>query len=334
MNKYGKLLSRIADEYAIQRGENESVDKWKVRIIYSLLGQMALASLFDETDEETVSINHMRRRIESVFGSYSVMYPEIKPLMSTDAAELSEEIYSIYSNAGTIYHRPNRVTMAAPSESVSNGVRFIRGHAIEEEHFVSGLGSFQTCETTENMPSSVTDMFSVDTDTLETRWEQCVGSVIWREAGLEQSIEYLREQEPFSNGYWTDRPNKSGDVSILRSGYRGTELYYLYKYEEGRMMIGQMPGWRVEDYQYRSLANACLFHKGSLPATKYHYDGPITNITFGYLPPPAELNLWKLYTWPASCFGFPRDFNRICDSRVFEAIKQTLEQQGYPFIEE
>lgn len=47
MDKYNRLLIRIADEYFVWKGKTENITQWKVRLIYCVLGRMALASLWD-----------------------------------------------------------------------------------------------------------------------------------------------------------------------------------------------------------------------------------------------------------------------------------------------
>ena len=120
----------------------------------------------------------------------------------------------------------------------------------------------------------------------------------------------------------------------MRTGLKGSQLYYLYKLEDEKIMRSQLPQWQVENYNYRSLANACLYQKGVLPPCTYHCDGEVVYLNFGYLPPPAELYFWKLYTWPSSMVTIPSDFNRICTRTVFNIIKKIMQKQGYEFIEE
>ena len=60
MDKYNRLLIRIADEYFVWKGKTENITRWKVRLIYCVLGRMALASLWDMDENGNVSIIHMK----------------------------------------------------------------------------------------------------------------------------------------------------------------------------------------------------------------------------------------------------------------------------------
>lgn len=51
MDKYNGLLSKVSRQYHILRGTQETEDEWKTRLVYSICGMMAYASLWDDTEE-------------------------------------------------------------------------------------------------------------------------------------------------------------------------------------------------------------------------------------------------------------------------------------------
>lgn len=51
MDKYNGLLSKVSRQYHILRGNQETADEWKTRLVYSICGMMAYASLWDDTEE-------------------------------------------------------------------------------------------------------------------------------------------------------------------------------------------------------------------------------------------------------------------------------------------
>ena len=76
MDKYNGLLSKVSRQYQILRGNQETADEWKTRLVYSICGMMAYASLWDDA-EEPISIVHLRRRIRGILGGYKSLYPEL-----------------------------------------------------------------------------------------------------------------------------------------------------------------------------------------------------------------------------------------------------------------
>lgn len=334
MNKYDSLIEKIGNEYYIKKGKNESVNAWKVRVIYSLLGRMALASLFDDNDGEIMSITHMKNRISNVFDSYKEMYPELDGYFPAEAGNLADEIYDIYSHTGAFYHMPNRIVASCKTEDNINGMILTRGYELDIHQGVSGLGTYVKQDDV-TYTQSYKNIFHLDMTHLKDRWQFWTQSVEWRNFEVEGDIEYLRMEPPFSCGYWVNKPNQYSKISILRIGFKGNKLYYMYMMDEnGRILASPLPVWLVENYNYRSLANACLYHEGVLPPVSFRYDGDLVYFKFGYLPPPAELYLWKLYSWPTSILELPKDFSRFCTRYVFENIAELMKLQGYQFIKE
>ena len=113
MLQYGGLLSRIATELSISKGKTEGELQWKSRIIYSVAGRMAIASLYDAPEFEQVSIVHFKNRIIDIIQSYEAMYPEIQTSFSSDLSEIADELYTVCTDAGLIYHSPNRIVSAS-----------------------------------------------------------------------------------------------------------------------------------------------------------------------------------------------------------------------------
>lgn len=79
MKKYNGLLAEIAREFHIEQGKTESGERWKARIIYSLLGRMAYASLNDHLEEneelpedQSISVTHFKRRIITLLDTFCV----------------------------------------------------------------------------------------------------------------------------------------------------------------------------------------------------------------------------------------------------------------------
>ena len=71
-------------------------NEWVCRVVYSVAGQMALASLWDHTEDGgSVSIQHFKSRIDQIFDAYEGIYPKIGFLLPHDKTDLIEEMYSI-----------------------------------------------------------------------------------------------------------------------------------------------------------------------------------------------------------------------------------------------
>lgn len=333
MNNNELLLNEIGQKLNIKRGVSEEKELWRQRIIYSAIGIMALASLWDMEDEEPISITHFKHRIERQIYAYQELYPEIMQRFMISAKELSQEMYDIYATTGFIYLTPNRIFAAKETEAKAGTVVCVRGANLKRNLFMSGLGTY--IKTTEVFDfGDLNEMFRLPEQTLEEEYKLLSAEKKWSIIDTKNQVEYLRLQPPFSRGYWKENPDTDGSFSLLRFGMPGEKLYYLYKYEEGQCFGKALPSWRVNENEYRRLANVLLYHKGTLPPIIFSEAGDIVTVHLKYLLPPAELYFLKTYSWPANFLKLPSDFNRVINKEVFEAFKETLEKLGYQFTKE
>ena len=175
-------------------------------------------------------------------------------------------------------------------------------------------------------------MFVLEQEKLQTLWQTTLSTASWKpNPAFEYNTEYLRLKPSFSRGYWVTEPDKTGTVSILRTGMKGSQLYYLYRYIDTTLEVSPLSQWQVENYNYRTLACACLSTCGTLPPIEYSEDGSLVHVRMNYLLPPRELEFLKCYSWPERCTSLPCDFRRKLSVEVFEAIKYILSEEGYSF---
>ena len=330
MDKYNGLLSKVSKQYHILRGKQETEEEWETRLIYSICGMMAYACLWDDT-EEPISIVHLKRRIRSMLANYKSMYPELSGSLPYASEELEDEITNQFLSTGVIYHRPNRIAPSIKHEEPFSGILFQRGIALNNISYVSGIG-FYSKHDGGTTPSNIKTMFGLEQENLQTLWQTTLSAASWESnPSFEFGTEYLRLIPPFTYSYWVNDPDETGAISILRTGLKGSQLYYLYRYINDALEVSPLPQWQVENYNYRTLACACLAAYGTLPPIEYFADGALVHIRMNYLLPPRELEFLKYYSWPEKCTSLPCNFRRKLSVEVFEAIKNILSEEGYEF---
>lgn len=331
MKKYNGLLTAVAHKYSIHKGTLETEADWKTRLVYSICGMMAYASLWDNPEEGPISSTHLKRKTRSMLTNYKSLYPELSSSLPYLSEELEDEFEDLFLKTGVVYHRPNRIAPAMMREAPLNGVLFQRGIALDHISCVSGVGFYSKWDNATNQ-DEVKTIFGLEQKNLQALWSAMLSAAVWRNDLLfEHSTEYLRLKPPFSRGYWSNDPDKTGATSILRTGMRGAQLYYLYRCSGAALEVSPLPQWQVEAHHYRVLAYACLSHYGTLPPIEYYEDGAIVHIRMNYLLPPRELAFLKLYSWPERCTSLPCDFKRKLSTEVFNAIKDILSNEGYEF---
>ncbi len=330
MDKYNGLLLKISQQYHILKGKEETEGEWKTRLVYSICGMMAYACLWDNV-EETISIVHLKKRIRIILGKYKLLYPELLESFSCTSEEFEEEIANQFLSAGVVYHRPNRIVPSKKREEHFAGILFQRGIALDNISCVSGIGLYSKQDGGVNQ-NKIKIMFDLEQENLQIYWKNVLSAASWKlNPSFEFGAEYLRLKPPFSRGYWVNEPDKTGIISILRTGIGESKLYFLYRYMEDNLEVSALPKWQVEHYNYRTLACACLSNYGTLPTIDYFEDGSLVHVRMNYLLPPRELAFLKYYSWPEVCTVFPCDFRRKLSVEVFIAIKSILSDEGYEF---
>lgn len=330
MNKYNRLLLTVSQQYHIPKGQRETELEWKVRLIYSICGMMAYASLWDYS-EEPISIIRLKRRIQRTFDNYKSMYPELTENLPSDSKNLENEISSQFLNTGVVYHCPNRIAPSIKHEEQFNDIVFQRGIALDSISYVSGLG-FYSKEKGSSIINNIKMMYGLEQENLKTLWNRTLSAARWESNPFfSNNTEYLRLKPPFYNGYWLSEPDYTGSVSILRTGIKGLYTYYLYRYIGTTLQVSQLPSWQVDSYNYRTLACACLSKYGTLPPIEFFEDGELVNIHMNYLLPPHELDFLKLYSWPEALTTSDWSFNRKMSKEVFHVTKKVLYDSGYNF---
>ena len=266
-----------------------------------------------------------------MLANYKSMYPELSGSLPYVYEELEDEIADQFLSTGVVYHRPNRIVPSMKHEEPFGDILFQRGIALDSISCVSGIGFYSKQYGAKNT-DKIKAMFGLGQENLQTLWRITLSAASWKsDLSFEQNTEYLRLKPPFSQGYWVNKPDTTGTVSILRTGMKGSQLYYLYRYYGTTMEVSPLPQWQVEFYNYRSLACACLSTYGTLPPIEYFEDGVLVHVHMNYLLPPRELEFLKLYSWPEICTSLPCNFKRKISIEVFAAIKNVLSDEGYEF---
>lgn len=345
MERCENLLNEIAKAFNIVREDQENECDWVFRIVYSLAARMGYASLWDlieeneDTDGQTVSVEHFKERIKGILDAYVSIYKQLSVKKNRDTVDmLSESIYDIYLKTGNLYHRAYRIQAAAPVSATTEHIVFCRGYPLEIEQFVSGAGTYQLFDTGQQKgfkKISLQEMFQLSDVSIQTYGRQLVGEQKWKSGNISVlGMEYLSVPGKMDREYWRSEPDASLRVSLLRIGYGGDCVYYIYRRGAEGFQYNELPGWQVVDKKYLQLANALLAFQGMLPPTSYREDGNRVIVHIHYLYPSAEQKFFELYSWPLTLDKKGKYFHRVFQKDVFLAIKDTFEKLGYQFVEE
>ena len=237
------LLNTISKQLNIPK-TNDS--EWICQIVYSVAGKMALASLWDHTeDQSSISIQHFKNRMAQIFDAYEGIFPHISHFLPDDKSNLLEEIYSIYLRTGFLYHSAYKIAPAVSAQANCENLTLYRNTSPDNSFFMSGLGFYYPQKLSSD--STVVDMFGLQLQSFENYLTELLDQNEWEPVEWPDNTEFLRLEPPFSRGYWQQVPDKSHRVSLARYG-EPNKLFVFYRYHDGHYQQKPIPEWRIRDW--------------------------------------------------------------------------------------
>lgn len=333
------LFEIIASSLNIRRGKTESLSLWHTRIAYSVAGRIALSSLWDSTDDDIsdgISINHFKQKIIHELNAFCEIDEEIKYISDNEdfVKDIADEIYDIYLRAGCFYHKSYVIYPITEHVFTYNQITFIRGSALQESVYISGLGFYNFSQINKNnyiRAESVYEMFNISPLNLDQIWQKIISRYEPQIPMSLDNVEYL-SLSPYFSSYWSDDFKRTKNTSLLREKKSGDKNYYLYRNTDDGCLYRKLPNGLVHDKEYLQIANCILNESNNLPPAKYKEDGDIIYLSICYLYPPSILNFIKLYSWPWEKVS--NDFERVITKEIFEFIQSVLTSLGYSFTKQ
>lgn len=223
-------------------------NEWMCRVIYSIAGQMGLASLWDyDEGEDTVSIQHFKERIAEIFAAYEELYSSIKFILPEKKSDLIDEIYHIYLRSGFFYHSAYRISPAVPSFAAYNNLTICRGSSPDAQLFMSGLGYYSRQKSSAD--KSIAEVFGLQNQGLEDYLGGLLGDGEWVPIDWPDSAEFMYLGPSFRLGYWKQTPDKDGRISLARYG-EPSRVYAFYRYYNGQYQQKAIPEWKTQDFSH------------------------------------------------------------------------------------
>lgn len=330
MNIAKQLEKEIAQSFHMKKVPTENESMWIKRVIYSSIARNAYASLWD-IQEDDPSITHFKSRTKEIFSALEAVYPKyLNSLDEEVITRLLENIYQVYLKSGQFYHSPNRIKYSKKLVCCCDGISLIRSPQPYDEVFMSGAGFYIKEKEESNV--SIYELFDISPKKLSEFYDflSCMKFVY--SAQFEGKVQYLRLNNLFSKGYWKYEPDIDDNISLMRIGYPGSELYYLYRYEDDTLMVHQLPDWMVKNQNYLDIACSLLHEYKTLPPVQFVAFDELVFVKLNYLLPPKLQTFFELYSWPYS-YNDDSKFKRMMNRSVFGVFKSLLEELEFEFKE-
>ena len=330
MDYLGATLNDIAKKTNVLFDPSETVTDWKRRVVYSVCGRMMLSSLWDYSEDRSVSVQLVKRRGKDIMQSYQLLFPEIasESNFGEHIDALAEKIYELHLINGQMYHKNWRVSPSRFGSDYIGNVVLLKGLYATDDCFMSGIGPYITKKSGDEGDNN--NSLKVNRPDLESLLSGFIDNAKWYESSDLKGYEFLRTTPPFTKGYWLDRPDRN-DILLMRykNNDLGPKTYFLHKSNEGRDLIADLPDWIGKQQRFTMLAIALLKKYDALPKASLIKKDTIANVKIPYYLPPEEGNLIREYTWPKLFDGDDSPFERVISIQLYDTVKLLLNGIGF-----
>lgn len=322
-------LDIIAKELNIGKEKFEKDVEWYRRVVYSAVGRMALATLWNENDKGEISVRSLKRTTYELLKAYESIVPEINSTSNYGECTvmLCDSILSTMESAGFFYHRADYYRIAKTKNIKMGEVNFCRGIYATESCYMSGLGAYTKVANAEENEGTFLGL-----EKPQFVLQKLIEPASWRDCNFEkEKVEYLKMEEPFNKGYWMGQPNFKFQYSLARINERDAFLqtYYLVRNTSDGMKAAELPTWVSEDRNYTVLSTALLQYYQQMPHVIIKHGEEIAKIEIEYRLHPDVENLILAYSWPQRYDGENGPFSRIIPKSLSGTFKKILVDTGY-----
>lgn len=322
-------LDIIAKELNIGKDKSEKDVEWYRRVVYSAVGRMALATLWNENDKGEISVRSLKRTTYELLKAYESIVPEINSTSNYGECTvmLCDSILSTMESAGFFYHRADYYRIEKTKNIKMGIVNFCRGIYATESCYMSGLGAYTKAANAEENEGTFLSL-----EKPQFVLQKLIESASWRECDFEkEKVEYLKMEEPFEKGYWTGQPNFQFQYSLARINECDAFLqtYYLVRKTSEGMKVAELPTWVSEDRNYTLLSTGLLQYYKQMPPVIIKHGDEIAKMEIGYRLYPDVEKLILAYSWPERYDGENSLFSRIIAKSLSGTLKKILVDTGY-----
>lgn len=316
-----KYLEQIGASLAIEKAPKETPEDYYRRVAYSAIADWMQTTVFIGNDATSIA------QLKNIAVAKVRMIQELSPgVLTCDADELVEHLYTILRDNGVFLHR-NYYVRPAPHRLIGNdSYAIVRGMYPEEHVSFSGLAPYINQRTA---PCDICAAFGLPVITPETITEQ-----LWKH-GIPVSSntpigEYLntarKDKQPY---YRSAPPEKSG---MLYGRTRRNDFQYDY--------------FLVSDNQFRRLSedhvNVSWHEYGRLhlmtvkqvQTVSAIFDGNgLVHVHFSFHLPQPDLRFLQYLAWPYKNAMLDDAWNFSIHSDVWPIVKERIEFLKYKVVE-
>lgn len=323
-----RLASEIASDLQMERDAHEKLSDWYSRVAYSALGKIALASLWDITDDQvdSISTDYFKQNI----GKHVVAFNHLFEL-NFYREKASSVLLKMYLQGGLMYQKGNRLVPSMEKKIIFKNIELIRTSALNKNPRMSGFGFYRNVKAGNNKTDidDVMKFCGITNNSLEQIYKDLEVQADWSQVEqYKKKLRFLDENSQELQWSRSINEQKSGphEFSLLKNGKGNYQLYFI----NGEKIYISSLELSLYNNSERKLADSIMQREGKLPKIKYVINKKFAKVKLVRELPPKEQLFFNMYSWPTdSMFEKNQGMMTI---EIFLLFHKMLTNLGYKFL--
>lgn len=337
MIKNISILDLIAKDLKIKRYNEEKIENYRARVIYSAIGiwirtvTLDEDAFYDNYSKPGVSKIHIKNRVTPFLENMLEIYPEVlKWFEYTNEKGVIEIVRDRLYKAGELVDVGYETDLSLPIYEeckLNDEYKIIRGMSIDRFNKIIGLGQIDINDKNENDIFEFLGLFNKNSEDI---LEEYLNNAIWNES-QGKDYEYFNKysKKTLSKCWEKEYCLKNGDITLYRIFSKEySNEYGFVKRENNKLYFSYITDYLISEHEIRRFMYALKKESDtSILAYFKHYDeSELTWVKLYNMLPAKEYNILMLIGWPK--YSIEDDFNFIIDRSCWNFVEKMLSNLG------
>jgi hypothetical protein len=323
------LLSKMAQEFDINKSTFESDQEWVQRVVLSACGAWLLHML-TSSESSQLSIVFAKDKLKEKLSAYMDLFHYSNNISEVLIDNIAEYILRVYSLSGWVYRTPYHIHRAVEKTVFTGGIEWVRSPVSFEKYSFSGLGLYTACD---DESGKHNDLFNICGLSAEETPASVLKKLIkkrhWQPVTIGSSREYLNVYRKYGEGYYSAKQPYS-DTVILAREHSEYNFRYILVHKDTQY---ELQPWEQEE-SYQEYVALALMKQHSFLNAKVSIGEELTKLELSHSLPSPEEALLQLYAWPHSLDDLRNRWFFSFAPVTYPVIKSRLSYLGFDVKEE
>lgn len=337
MIKNSSIIDLIAKDLKIKKYNEEKIENYRARVIYSAIGIWIRTVTLDEDtfhdnySKAGVSKIHIKNRVTPFLENILEIYPEVLNWFEyTRGKGVIEIIRDRLYKAGELVDVGYETDLSLPIYEeckLNDEYKIIRGMSVDKFNKIIGLGQININNKNEN---DIFEFLGLSNKNSEEILKEYLNNAIWSEL-KGNDYEYFNKysQKTLSKCWEKEYCLEDGDITLYRtfSNVYSSE-YGFVKRNNNKLYFSYITNYFMSNNEIRRFMYALkkISNTSALAYFKHYDESKLTWLKLNNMLPSKEYDILMLIGWPKN--NIEDGFNFIIDRSCWSFVEKMLSNLG------